>query len=130
MNLEGTRQRFPAGTKLRPLRDRIVVKPIDWQPSKIIEVAGSKRRTLKGTVIAVGPGANVRKYDFRTLPDGRRERCGYRDYSQLVPMELKVGDVVELGGFEIDGYTFQEIYIGNEMHVICQQQDVAGVHHG
>lgn len=123
---------LPEGTRLRPLRDRIVVKALDFEYSKIIEVAGSRLRTVRGTVAAVGPGAHVRRYDYRRLPDGRREKCAYRDYSARVPMEVKVGDTVDVGYLIIDGadtdYDFKEVYIGAERHFICQQQDVVGIH--
>lgn len=123
---------LPAGAKLRPLRDRIVVKPMDAQFSDVIVIAGQNYRTLRGEVVAAGPGAHVRRYDYRRLPDGRRERCAYRDYSARVPMEVKVGDIVEFGYLVLDGvdkdYRFTEVYIGSERHFIAQQQDVVGLH--
>lgn len=126
--LNGVVDVLPRGIRLRPLRDQIVVKPLDWTPSKTIAIAGSKRKTLRGTVVAVGPGAYLRHYCHRNLSDGRRERWAVKETSRRVPMELKVGDVVELGGLENGGYAFQEVVIGTEKHVICQQQDVAIVH--
>lgn len=126
--LAGAVDILPRGITLRPLRDQIVVKPLDWTPSKTITVAGSTLKTLRGTVVAVGPGAYLRHYCHRNLPDGRRERWAVKETNRRVPMELRIGDIVELGGLENGGYAFQEVVIGTEKHVICQQQDVVGVH--
>lgn len=126
-SLSGSVEILPRGITLRPLRDQIVVKPLDWEPSKTIAIAGSKRKTLRGTVVAVGPGAYLRHYCHRNLPDGRRERWAVKETDRRVPMELKAGDVVELGGLENGGYAFQEVIIGTEKHVICQQADVVGI---
>jgi co-chaperonin GroES (HSP10) len=108
---------LPAGTKLRPLRDQIVVKPLPWKPSKIIEIAGDKRKPLRGVVTAVGPGCYPRLYN--------KDRSKTWDSKQFRPCDVKVGDVVELGGLEIDGYLFPRIVIGTETHVLCREADVA-----
>lgn len=133
VRLETKVEILPREVTLRPLRDQIVVKPLDWKPSKTIEIAGNKRKTLCGIVTAVGPGAYLRHYYYRTLPDGRRERYAVKETDKRVPIQVKVGDRVELGGLsdedgDYDGYAFQEIVIGTEKHVICQEKDVVGIH--
>lgn len=110
---------LPQGTRLRPLRDHILIKPLEWQPTKIIHIAGDKRRPLRGTVVAVGPGCHPWRYNA-----DRSKRWPSRAFRRT---EVKVGDTVELGGLEIDGYSFPQVLIGNELHIICREEDVAAV---
>jgi co-chaperonin GroES (HSP10) len=110
-----------ADERLRPLRDHIVVKPLDWQPSRIIVLAGSKREPLQGIVIAVGPGCYPRQYN--------KDRSKSWESKAFQPCEVKVGDRVQLGGLEIDGYLFPQVLIGNEIHVLCREADVCGIEH-
>jgi len=112
-----------AGATIRPLRDRIVVKPLNWTPSKIIFIAGDERKPLRGEVIAVGPGA----YQKRYYKDLKGETYKVGETGRVIPTEVKVGDVVELGGLELNGYDFPQIVIGTEVHVICQEADVCGI---
>ena len=49
---------------------------------------------------------------------------------QVIPTEVKPGDVVELGGLEIDGYKFKTVDIDNLQHVLCQEADVCFVCEG
>jgi co-chaperonin GroES (HSP10) len=105
---------------LRPLRDHIIVKPLPWQPSATIQIAGDKRKPLRGIVTAVGPGC----YPWRYNKDRSKRWLS----KQLRPTEVKVGDMVELGGLEIGGYSFQQVMIGTEMHIICREADVCGIH--
>lgn len=120
VRLEGTRHEVIApAERIRPLRDQIVVKPMEWNPSRTIQIAGNTRRTLRGTVVAVGPGCYPKRYN--------RDRSKTWDSKAFQRTEVKVGDVVELGGLEIDGYSFPQVLIGNELHVICREADVAGV---
>jgi co-chaperonin GroES (HSP10) len=111
------------GTKLRPLRDQIVVKALEWSPSTIITVAGSERRPMRGIVVAVGPGQRVKKY----WRNSKGERCKMGETGQVIPTEVKPGDLVEVGGLELNGYQFPQVTIGSELHVVCQEQDVAMV---
>lgn len=107
------------GETLRPLRDHIVVKPLAWRPSAIVDIAGDTRKPLRGTVVAVGPGCYPKRYN------SNRSKCW--DSAVFRPTQVRVGDVVELGGLELGGYRFPQILIGTEMHVICREEDVTGV---
>lgn len=63
---------------LRPLADRVIVEPIEEQEitaGGIVLPETAKEKPQKGTVLAVGPG----KKD---------------DQGKIIPMEVKVGDVV------------------------------------
>jgi len=75
-------------TKLQPLADRLVVKPIqkeEMTKSGIFIPDTAKEKPQEGEVIAIGPG--------KMTDEGKR-----------IPMELKVGDRViysKYGGSEI-----------------------------
>ena len=75
-------------TKLQPLADRLVVKPIqkeEMTKSGIFIPDTAKEKPQEGEVVAVGPG--------KMTDDGKR-----------IPMDLKVGDRViysKYGGSEI-----------------------------
>ncbi len=109
----------PAHTTLRPLRDHIVVKPLEWKPSKIIHIAGDSRKPLRGVVVAVGPGVYPWRYN--------RDRSKRWESRQFRPTEVKPGDTVELGGLENDGYSFPQVLIDNELHIVVREQDVCGI---
>lgn len=123
IRLEREPQRLPPGTVLRPLRDQIVVRPLAWEPSKLIVIAGNQRKPLRGVVVFVGPGERVK----RRWKDNNGQVHKIGETGQVIPTEVRPGDVVELGGLEIDGYAFQQITIGHEVHLICQEKDVACV---
>jgi len=108
-----------AHERLRPLRDHIIVKPLNWEPSRVIIVAGDKRKPLRGVIVAVGPGCYPKRYN--------KDRSKTWDSTAFRRTEVKVGDTVELGGLEIDGYLFPTVMIGNELHVIAREEDVAGI---
>lgn len=110
--------RIPADATIRPLRDQIVIKPLAWEPSKILEVV-YRGRTLRGEILAVGPGHYPKKYNH--------DRSKSWDSKQFVPTQVKVGDVVELGGLELRGYAFDELLWGNQPVVVCREADVTGV---
>lgn len=110
--------RIAADAKIRPLRDQIVIKPLAWEPSKILEVV-YRGKTLRGEILAVGPGHYPKKYN--------RDRSKSWDSKQFVPTQVKVGDVVELGGLELRGYAFDELLWGNQPVVVCREADVTGV---
>jgi hypothetical protein len=114
--------RIPGDATLRPLRDGLIVEPLDWEPSKILNVV-YMGHPLRGVVRAVGPGGYRLKYDGRK---GVRTRSW--ESNVFIPMELKVGDVVELGGLELRGYLFESFLWGDKRCIRCRQEDVAIVH--
>lgn len=110
---------------LRLLGDRIVVKPMEWDASKIV-IAIRHGRPVRGRIMAVGPGCNPKKY--RKDVQGNRKSFEYSRHFR--PTEVKVGDVVELGGLNIfdgKGYQFDEIILNGEHCLICSEKDVAVV---
>jgi len=103
------------------LRDRLLLRPLDWEPSTILTVVRSGR-PLRGEVVSVGPGRLYRRY--RNKAGGKRD---YVETSHFIPTQVKVGDIVELGGlnvYEGAGYSFPQVTIGTETFLIVQEQDV------
>lgn len=125
--IDATSTIFPAGTTLRLLRDRLLLRPLDWTPSRIITVI-RRGRPVRGVVEAIGPGRLLRRY--RPHPTDPYKRT-YVDTARFIPTELRVGDVVELGGlnqFNGEGYSFPQVTIGTETFLIVQEQDICFVH--
>ncbi|MFQ3675916.1 MAG: co-chaperone GroES [Endomicrobiia bacterium] len=92
--------------KVRPLGDRIIVKPMEEKEVKkgsIIIPDTAKEKPQQGEVIAVGKG--------KVTEDGK-----------VLPMEVKVGDKVLYGK-----YSGTEIKIDDKEHLILHQDDVLGI---
>lgn len=116
---------IPNVESVRMTGDRILLKPLDWEPSKIISVV-RKGRPLRGQVMAIGPGMHPIKY--KPHPDGKRRIASYSKHFRKT--EVKVGDVVELGGLNIfdgQGYEFPQVVVGNETMLVITERDVAAV---
>lgn len=107
---------IPAGMGLRPLRDTIIVEPLPAEPTILVHVW----KPIRGTVLAVGPGHYPKRYNGRK---GQRSKSW--DSKAFIPCEVKVGDIVELGGREISGYLFQTVRWGSKEVVVCREADVA-----
>ena len=93
-------------TKLRPLGDRVVVKPTpreDMTKSGIVLPDTAKERPQEGEVLAAGPG--------RILDDGKREA-----------MDIKVGDKVLYAK-----YAGTEFKVVDSEYLIISQKDILAV---
>jgi chaperonin GroES len=87
--------------KIKPLADRVVIKPLEAQEktvSGIIIPDSAKEKPQRGTVVAAGPGTKDEK------------------------MEVKVGDVVLYGK-----YAGTEINIDGKDYLIMKQTDILAV---
>jgi chaperonin GroES len=96
-----------AGTKVAPLADRVVVKPLEEAETMrggLYIPDTAKEKPQQGEIVAVGPG----RYD---------EKGGNR-----VPMELKVGDRVLYAK-----YAGSEVTIEGENRLILRESDVLAV---
>ena len=79
-----------AATKLKPLGDRVVIKPTareEMTKSGIVLPDTAKEKPQEGTILAVGPG--------RTLDDGKRESMDVKEgqkvlYAKYAGTEFKV----------------------------------------
>jgi co-chaperonin GroES (HSP10) len=115
---------IPEEATIRPLRDKIVVKPLPWEPSPYLKSIGAeivwRGGVLRGEVLAVGPGTHWTKTN--------KERTKAWQEKRLTPTDVKVGDIVELGGLEIRGYDhWLTVQWGNDTVIIASEQDVTGV---
>ena len=93
-------------TKIRPLDDRIIIKPNDPEErtsSGIFLPEGAKEKPMMGKVLAVGPG--------KLTDDG--ERAG---------TSIKKGDTVVYGK-----YAGTEIEIDGDDLIIVRESDLLGV---
>jgi co-chaperonin GroES (HSP10) len=107
--------------KIRPLRDQIIVEPLNVVLSTII-ITKEETKPLRGIIKAVGPGCYPMRYNG---DKGQRTKVWKSDVFQ--PTTVKVGDVIELGGYDFRGYSFPSIYWGGKLHLICREEDVSFV---
>jgi chaperonin GroES len=92
--------------KIKPLGDRILVKPLEQKEVKkggIIIPDTAKEKPQEGEVIAVGKG--------KVSDDGK-----------LIPMEVKAGDKILYGK-----YSGNEVKIDSIEYLIMGQDDVLGI---
>jgi co-chaperonin GroES (HSP10) len=105
---------IPADCKLRPLRDQIILEPIDNAFSAVVIVI-NESKPIRGIVRAIGPGVYPITYDH---PDKhRRTKMSWGKH--LRPCDVKVGDIVSIESFER-----QTLYWGEKIHLICREEDV------
>ena len=94
---------------LKPLADRIVVKPLE-APEKtksgLVVPDAAKEKPQEGKVIAVGTG--------KVKDDGKR-----------VPLDVKAGDLILFGK-----YSGQEIKLDGEEYLIMKEDEVLAVIEG
>lgn len=94
-----------AATKLSPLADRVVVKPLEETETMrggLYIPDTAKEKPQQGEVVAVGPGR---------MEEGKR-----------VPLEVKVGDRVLYGK-----YSGTEVNIDGEQYLILRESDVLAI---
>ena len=115
------RTAFMADEIPRMLRDQMLVEPVETIYSAIIDVIHITK-PMRGIVKAIGPGHYPLRYNG---PKGKRTKSW--ESKQFQPTECKVGDVVELGGLQYGGYSFQTVYWGDKLHIICREADVLGI---
>ncbi|MGQ9926993.1 MAG: co-chaperone GroES [Chloroflexaceae bacterium] len=93
--------------RIRPLGDRVVVKPMEREEKTkggiFLPDTASKERPMEGTVLAVG--------------EGRRDDSG-----KLIPMNVKPGDKVLFAK-----YSGTEFKIDDVEYLILSEKDVLGI---
>ncbi len=94
-----------AEVKIKPLGDRVIVKPIERETMKggIIIPDTAKEKPMEGEVLAVGAG----KLD---------------DKGNRIAMDVKVGDRVLYGK-----YSGTEVKLDDETYLIIHQDEVLGI---
>jgi len=91
---------------VRPLEDRILVKPLDAETktaSGLFLPESAKEKPMQGKVVATGPG--------KLLDNGKRQE-----------MLVKKGDTVVFGK-----YAGTEIEIKNQKHLIVRESELLGL---
>ncbi len=94
-----------AATKVAPLADRVVVKPLEEAETMrggLYIPDTAKEKPQQGEIVAVGPGR---------FEDGKR-----------VPMDVKPGDKVLYGK-----YSGTEVTVEGEQYLILRESDVLAV---
>lgn len=92
--------------KIRPLQDRVLVKPLEEKETKrggIIIPDTAKEKPMEGKVIAVGNGK-------------------LSDSGQRIPLEVKNGDKVLFGK-----YAGTEIKVDGEDCLLMREDDIQGI---
>ena len=115
---------LPVGTRFRPLRDQIIVKVLPLKLSDTIHAEWGGG-AVRGEVIAAGKGhyPNIHKRGQRDGKDFREIRSG----TYFRPTEVRVGQIVHLGGMENGSYIWPKVMIGPDEHIICTERDVCGI---
>lgn len=92
--------------KIRPLADRVVVKPLETETQTaggiFIPDTADKDKPIRGTVIAIGNGRYV---------DGN-----------IVPLQVKVGENVLFGKYAGTNIKFADIE-----YLVMREEDIMGV---
>lgn len=92
--------------KVRPLGDRVLVKPLEVEEKKkggIIIPDTAKEKPQEGKVIAVGKGKIT-------------------EQGKILPLDVKVGDRILFGK-----YSGNEIKIDDEDYLIVREEDILGI---
>lgn len=95
-----------ANFKIKPLADRVIVKPAEAEEKTkggIILPDTAKEKPIEGTIVAVGPG--------KVADDGKKAE-----------MTLKVGDVVLYGK-----YSGTEVTVDGVEYLIMRESDIFGI---
>lgn len=88
---------------IRPLRDYILVKPLERIKSNIIHVIMDEKPNL-GTVVAVGKGKTVK--------------------GRVQPLDVKVGQTIRYGDTSTQHLSFTSIEHNRETYLLMQEADV------
>lgn len=94
------------GLKIKPLADRVVIKPMeaeDISAGGIILPDTAKEKPQQGSVVAAGPGK-------------------ISDTGNLIKMSIKDGDKVLYGK-----YSGTEVTIDNEEYIIMRENDILAI---
>lgn len=92
--------------KLKPLGDRVVVKPAEAEEKTaggIILPDTAQEKPVEGTIVAVGPG--------KVTDDGKLQK-----------LEVKEGDKVLYGK-----YSGTEVTVSGEEYLIMRESDIFGI---
>jgi hypothetical protein len=113
---------IPADTKLRCLRDQMIVEPLEVLHSRVLVIPPHSSKLVRGKVLAIGPGHYPNRYDG---PKGKRTKM--MAGTVFVPTEVKPGQIVHLDGRNTGKGAFDAFYWGDKYCIHARQEDVAGI---
>ena len=105
---------IPADAKIRPLRDQMIVKPLDNAFSSLVVVI-NESKPIRVEVLAIGPGVYPLRYDH--VEKHKRTKVWWS--KALRRCDVQVGDVVSIESFER-----QCFYWGPQICLIAREEDV------
>lgn len=115
----------PASTHIRPTQDHILVQPLPSYYSEILEVITSEK-PLRGRVLAVGPGIYPKRYDH----SDKHKRTKYWEGVVFRRTQVKVGELVDLGGVDVQGQSFQSFQTlkwGDKFCIVASERDITAI---
>ncbi len=92
--------------RLKPLADRVIVKPIEEREQKkggIIIPDTAKEKPMQGEIVAVGPGK-------------------VNDEGKMVPLEVKKGDRILFGK-----YSGTEVDVDEQRLLVMRESDIYAI---
>jgi len=113
---------IPADCKLKPMRDQLIIQPMDVLHSRVLIVPPHRSTLVRGKVIAAGPGHYPNRYDG---PKGKRTKM--MAGTIYVPNPVKSGDIVHLDGRQTGKSAFDAFYWGDKYCIHARTEDVAAV---
>lgn len=113
---------IPGDTKLRCLRDQMIVEPIDIMHSRLLIIPPHQSKLVRAKVLAIGPGHYPNRYDG---PKGKRTKM--MAGTVFVPTEVKPGQIVHLDGRQTGKGAFDAFYWGDKYCLHARQEDCAGI---
>src|ERR1700748_1899950 len=103
---------------ISPLRDNLLIEPLPLDLGTSLDVV-YQGKPVRGRVVAAGPGHYPKRYNG---PKGYRSKTW--NATRFQPTEVKVGDIVDIGGLELGGYLFQTLRWGDKDLILCREADV------
>ena len=100
-------------------RDHVVIQPLEIDHGTMLALV-YRGQPVRGRVLAVGRGCYHKKYDGRK---GQRSKSW--DSKHFTSCDIRVGDLVDLGGLELGGYLFTRIIWGQLDVVMAREADIA-----
>jgi hypothetical protein len=113
---------IPASCVLKPMRDQMIVEPIDILHSRVLIVPPHSSKLVRAKVLMVGPGHYPNRYNG---PKGKRTKI--MAGTVFVPTEVKPGDIVHLDGRGSGKSVFDAFYWGDKYCLHAREADVAGI---
>lgn len=106
-----SREKFP----IEPLSDIVIIEQLEEAESKGgILLVGKERKFPAGRVVAVGPGRVYSDY---------MDASGSRQFGQVIPTTVKVGDYVLFGKYQSGG---EPIEVNGKVYVMAREGDLGG----